>query len=309
MGILTRVKQLIFGSTASSSEMGKIGSDAAGSPATTKDLALIQSLSQYAAGLYAITASAGQPPRIEDLNALYFLVTSQIAYVFQAGIPEWDSTTDYFANISFVTKGGIIYKSLTGTGGTPNTGNDPSSDVINWSPDDAIVEKTRALAAEALLAPKAGPTFTGHVTVPDATSAQDAVSKTQLDAEATTRANADTTLSALVVESFQSGNTPFTTTGVFTLGSMQVGETRFVSFSQANIGSNGSYQINVLTAGNYSFEFSLIVTDGSGALQAPVAGWANSATNSVQAANSGLFAVTVPGSCRVIGQLIVKRIS
>lgn len=193
MSLLSRVKQKIFGETASSSEMGKIGSDAAGSPATTKDLALIQSLSQYAAGLYAITASAGQPPRIQDINSLFFLVSSQIAYNFQAGIPEWESATEYYANISFVTKGGIIYKSLTGSGGSPNVGNDPTSDVVNWVPDDAIVEKVRALAAEALLAPKANPTFTGHVTVPDGTNTQDAVSKAQLDAEASTRATADST--------------------------------------------------------------------------------------------------------------------
>jgi len=127
MGILTRVKQKIFGDTGDPSQFGKIGSEAAGSPATTKDLALIQSLSQYLSGLYAITGNALELPRIEDINALYFLITTQLAYMFQAGVAEYDSTTDYFANISFVTEGGVIYVSKTGTGGTPNTGNLPST--------------------------------------------------------------------------------------------------------------------------------------------------------------------------------------
>ena len=150
MGILTRVKQKIFGDTGDPSQFGKIGSEAAGSPATTKDLALIQSLSQYLSGLYGITGNALELPRIEDINALYFLITTQLAYMFQAGVAEYDPTTDYFANISFVTEGGVIYVSKSGTGGTPNTGNLPSTHAANWRPIGGKVLLTQP-ASEATL--------------------------------------------------------------------------------------------------------------------------------------------------------------
>lgn len=133
MPILTRVKQLIFGSGASSAQFGQIGSKSAGSPVTTKDLSTIQSLSQYLNGLYAITANAVNPPYIEDLNSLYLLITTQLAYLLQNGVPEWESTTDYFADISFVQVAGAVYKSVSGTSLSPNNGNNPTTDTgTNW---------------------------------------------------------------------------------------------------------------------------------------------------------------------------------
>lgn len=45
---------------------------------------------------------------------------SNIAYMLQKGIPEWDATTEYLANKSFVSRSGIVYKSiLTGTNQDP----------------------------------------------------------------------------------------------------------------------------------------------------------------------------------------------
>ena len=133
MSKLSRIRQKIFGSTASTSEMGKIGSDNAGSPTTTKDLTLIQSLAQYDSGLFSLTSSAGQPPRIQDINALYYLITSQIAYLMQNGISEWDPDTEYFAGISFTTVNGVMYQSLTGTNVSPN---DPALNSFTNVPDE-----------------------------------------------------------------------------------------------------------------------------------------------------------------------------
>ena len=132
--ILTRIKQKIFGVTGDPSQFGKIGSEATGTPVNTKDLDLIQSLSQFDSGLYAITGNGNELPRIEDINALYLLITSQLAYLMQAGIPEYSATTDYFADISIVQYLGNTYVSKTGTSGTPNTGNTPSTSTANWRP-------------------------------------------------------------------------------------------------------------------------------------------------------------------------------
>jgi hypothetical protein len=132
MALLSRVLQKIFGSTGGTSEFGRIGSEAAGAPTTTKDLDNIQSLAQYLQGLYAITASANEPPRIQDINALYFLITSQLSYIFQNGIAEYLSTEEYYIGSIVRDSNEDVYISLTGTGGSPNQGNTPSSSPSDW---------------------------------------------------------------------------------------------------------------------------------------------------------------------------------
>lgn len=132
MAILTRIKAVIFGSSGGTSDFGKIGSQSAGSPEYTKDLDDIQSLSQYLTGLSAITNSGVQPPYMQDINALYYLITSQIAYMMQSGIPEYQTDTNYYNGISLVQVNGDVYLSISGTSGSPNIGNTPASSPSNW---------------------------------------------------------------------------------------------------------------------------------------------------------------------------------
>lgn len=124
MANLARKLQKVFGDSGGATEFGKIGSDALGSPATSKDLDDIQSLAPYEGGLYDITASASEPPRIEDINALYFLITTQLKYLFQKGIPEWIATEQYYENKSFVTDGaGGLYRCVA-----DSLNNNPATD-------------------------------------------------------------------------------------------------------------------------------------------------------------------------------------
>lgn len=131
MAKLSRILQKVFGSSGGGSEFGEIGSLAAGAPVYSKDLDTIQSSTQYLEGLFAITASGAEPPRIQDINSLYLLVTSQLKYLFQAGVPEWITTEEYYIG-SICQVAGVEYVSLTGTDGSPNTGHDPTSDATNW---------------------------------------------------------------------------------------------------------------------------------------------------------------------------------
>lgn len=131
MAVLPRVLQKIFGATGGTSEFGEFGSDSLGSATTTKDLALIQSLSPYSEGLYAATDSANEPPRIQDINALYLLFSSQLKYLFQCGIPEWIATEDAYANISFCQVAGVIYQCIVDiAGASGNTS--PATDTTHW---------------------------------------------------------------------------------------------------------------------------------------------------------------------------------
>ena len=128
---ITRFLLKHFGSTGNVAEFGKIGSDTAGSPVNTKDPDTMQELAGYLSGLFAITNSGVEAPRLEDLNSLFYLVMRQLVYMAQSGVPEWIATEDYYTN-SLARVGSRVYVSKTGVDGAANTGNDPATDTTNW---------------------------------------------------------------------------------------------------------------------------------------------------------------------------------
>lgn len=128
MAKITRANQKIFGSTASAGQIGVFGSLAAGSASTTTNPETIQSLSNYLAGWFAATIGQNSPA-IEDMNALFYLYAYQLAYMFQAGIAEWDDATTYYTG-SLVMVDGVIYRST----GDNNLNNDPATTAsTSWS--------------------------------------------------------------------------------------------------------------------------------------------------------------------------------
>lgn len=111
MAKLTRVLQKLFGSTAGVGQIGVFGSFAEGSPAFTTNPLTIQSLSPFLDGWYSAVLGENSPP-IQDMNALDFLYSYQLAYLMQAGVAEWDATTTYYIG-SFASSGtGDIFYSL-----------------------------------------------------------------------------------------------------------------------------------------------------------------------------------------------------
>lgn len=128
MPALPRVLQKIFGSAlASASNIAKIGSLAAGAPAYTNDVAQMQSLVQYLSGFNGINIGNGSPAK-QDMNALFYMVTQQLAYILQTGIPEWEIGTEYY-QFNVVRRAGGLYTCLVNT----LTGSDPAIDSNNWA--------------------------------------------------------------------------------------------------------------------------------------------------------------------------------
>lgn len=125
---IVRATQKIFGSTATSTDVGIFGSAHAGSPAYSKDPETIQSLSEFEAGWGSPTGGGVVPPAMEDVNALDLVVTSQLAYLLQEGVAEYDAGTTYYIN-SIVKKTGTtnLYKSLVDS----NIGN-ALTDITKW---------------------------------------------------------------------------------------------------------------------------------------------------------------------------------
>lgn len=125
MSKILRKTQLVFGADAGLNQISQYGSLAAGSAAYSVDPAVIQALSNYLTGWFGAVVG-GNSPAIEDMNALCYLFAYQLAYGFQAGVPEWDAGTTYYTG-SMATSDGVIYVSLTDT-----NLNNAVTDATNW---------------------------------------------------------------------------------------------------------------------------------------------------------------------------------
>ena len=123
---LSRVLQKIFGKNAEQTDMGVVGSKANNNPQTSKDIATIQSLAAWESGMRNIVSST-KAPYLQDHNSLFYVITTQLAYLFQSGVAEWESSTEYFANRSFVSYGGDIYVATQ-----DNTNEQPSANSSYW---------------------------------------------------------------------------------------------------------------------------------------------------------------------------------
>ena len=134
MAKLTRAIQKVFGSTAAVGEIEQIGSLRNGAQNFTTNPVTLQALPLYLGGLNSIVSANNKKiPALEDINGLYFLITRQLSYLFQEGVPEYDSTTTYYIN-SIIKKTGTatgvidLYVSLA----NDNTGN-ALTDVTKWA--------------------------------------------------------------------------------------------------------------------------------------------------------------------------------
>lgn len=123
---LDRVTQKVFANQAGSLEVTAFGTAKDQAPVYTKDLAQIQNTNFLNGWQSAVLSD--KSPWEEDMNALFFAVTTQLAYLFQQGIPEYDAgTTYYIGSLAKVTNNQgyvTVYKSLT----NDNTGNAVTND-------------------------------------------------------------------------------------------------------------------------------------------------------------------------------------
>lgn len=130
MANLPRKLQQIFGGNLSATgNIAKFGSLAAAAPAYSLDPDEIQTtawLNAWAAAL--INAPGGlASPALQDMNAAIFVITRQLAYLFQKGMPDWITTETYYTN-DFVKVAGVVFISKTDN----NSGNNPLTDTNNW---------------------------------------------------------------------------------------------------------------------------------------------------------------------------------
>lgn len=114
MAKILRALQKVFGdNVVATDNIAQFGSLKAGAPQFSKDPSVIQGLNAYLEGWKSAVVN-NNAPALQDENALHYLWSRQLAYLFQAGIPEYDTATEYHLG-SFVQDGGVIYRSLQNT--------------------------------------------------------------------------------------------------------------------------------------------------------------------------------------------------
>ena len=121
MAKIIRKQQKQFGGSASANQIAKFGSLAAAAPERydgAADPDDIQALSQFLDGWFNSVLGSNSPA-IEDRNALDYLFAYQLGYLFQQGIPEWETNTEYHIGSLAQDGAGLVYKSITNT----NSGN------------------------------------------------------------------------------------------------------------------------------------------------------------------------------------------
>ncbi len=122
MAKISRATHTVFGGTGPSSAFAQAGSLVAGSPEFTKDIATIQALPAWNAGIQAMVYPANKAILLEDLNSIIFEHSTQVAYILQEGLPEWDPNTTYYEGsvVQDNIGGAQWYVALqTSTGQTP----------------------------------------------------------------------------------------------------------------------------------------------------------------------------------------------
>lgn len=111
MAKIPRAFQKIFGGNASNN--GQFGSARTGAKVTSNDILVIQLLQAWANGWSDATISGNNLPTLEEMQGISYVITTQLAYLFQEGIPEYDASTTYFINSLVKNPGTLqIYASL-----------------------------------------------------------------------------------------------------------------------------------------------------------------------------------------------------
>jgi hypothetical protein len=133
MSLIKRTIQKIFGGNADlNKDISVFGSLKAGRPAYAgspgNPLENIQSLPAYEQGWTGATVRNNIAP-LQDMNALQYLFSSQIAYLMQSGVAEWHKDQEYYEG-SFCSHNGILYVSIQGG---VNIGNDVTK-TNSWRP-------------------------------------------------------------------------------------------------------------------------------------------------------------------------------
>ena len=124
---IKRTTQKIFGGNAPADDIAIMGSFKSGTPVYTDDVEKLQN-TVYEEG-YGSAIISNVAPFMEEQNSVPYVLSKQLAYLFQEGIPEFDKDTEYYIG-SICKYGGVLFTSVSDN----NKGHQPDSDDgTNWT--------------------------------------------------------------------------------------------------------------------------------------------------------------------------------
>jgi hypothetical protein len=130
MARITRVTAIPFGASGTTDDFETFGSTAVGGTDYSKDIAAIQATDAWLNG-WRPALIAAKAPVLQDMNGKMLVDSNLICYLFQDGVPEYDSGTTYYIGgvVKYLGNSGYVefYVSLTNS----NTGNALGTRVSN----------------------------------------------------------------------------------------------------------------------------------------------------------------------------------
>lgn len=96
MAKLPRVFLERYGKDGVTNDFSQFGSKAAAAPVKTKNIATIQGLDAWKNGIKDALLAGVKAPFLEDVNGWMLVISYMMAYLFEAGVPEWEANTTYF---------------------------------------------------------------------------------------------------------------------------------------------------------------------------------------------------------------------
>jgi hypothetical protein len=118
MARIARKFQKIFASSATNN--GVFGSGADNTKVLSNDVETLQSKAAFLTGWLDAVIGTKKFPPLEEFQSLNYINTSQLAYIFQEGVPEYNALTTYYTNC--IVKETGTYK-LYGSVTNANVGN------------------------------------------------------------------------------------------------------------------------------------------------------------------------------------------
>lgn len=161
MAKILRKPHIIFGNAGTTGNFVQFGSTIGLGANATKDIPTIEGLSAWTTGWQDAVYSTNKAPFLEEMNAIMYAHSYQMGYLFQAGIPEWDSATIYFTNSVVQANGGQWFASLQDS----NIGNAPPAGASNafWKWVNAPIAVPQSVPVGTLIDHAGGPTPTGYL--------------------------------------------------------------------------------------------------------------------------------------------------